>query len=131
MRFYIATGLQNVADHNRLRDALIAHGHEITYDWTTHGSVAHRGRRVLADTAKAELAGVLTSEILFVLAPGGRGTHVELGAGLALGIPIVLIGSDDELFCAVPGTCAFYHHPKVMHYRTMEHLFLLNDFVAR
>ncbi len=39
MKFYIATSLSNWVSHNKVRDALTAFEHEISYDWTLHGKV--------------------------------------------------------------------------------------------
>ena len=43
-----------------------------------------------ADTALAEIAAVREADVLVVLLPGGYGTHVEIGAALALGKPVIL-----------------------------------------
>jgi hypothetical protein len=119
MKFYIATRLENHAKHNQLRDILTGLGHEITYDWTTHGPVRGKGLEVMNTVADAETFGVIDADVLLVLLPGGRGTHVELGLGMANpNTTDVIIWSedpkafshDDEL------TCAFYHGSPVTQY---------------
>lgn len=108
---YIATTLDNWAAHNRVADRFRQRGWEVTYDWTTHGSVA--GDEVLArQVAINEIQGVLDADVVVVLLPGGKGTHTELGAALAQGIPVIL--------CAPEGLPAdgrypsFYRHPLVV-----------------
>lgn len=111
MKFYIATRLERHADHNIVRDGLLALGHEITYDWTTHGPVWTRGKQVIADTAVAERQGVESADVVVTLLPGGRGTHVELGIAMGKRRIIVLHSTDPNVFEATPETCAFYHLP--------------------
>jgi hypothetical protein len=112
MKFYIATTLTNADAHNRLRDFLTSEGHAITYDWTAHGPVWNQGEDRIAAVAAAELQGVADADFVCVLLPGGRGTHTEMGAALALGKPVLLqVESEEDL--EGPATCAFYHHPGV------------------
>jgi len=100
MRFYIATRLERAAEHRIVRDVLIAAGHEITYDWTTHGSVQCDGIARIRDVAVAET----------------HGTHVELGLAIAAGKDVLLHTTDAGLLDGRSGrTCAFYHHPLVRH----------------
>jgi hypothetical protein len=108
-----------------LAAALTALGHEITYDWSVHGSVQKDGPERIREVAEAECNGVLQADLFVCLLPGGRGTHTELG--IALGnkrhkhgvrmagqvggeIRIVLVGDDGG---ADERTCCFYHHPDV------------------
>lgn len=114
MKFYIATGLANHAAHNAVRDALAALGHEITYDWTTHGPVWRQGKAVIRTTSVAETDGVRAADFVVVLLPGGRGTHAELGMALAFGKPTLIACGDAAMFEASPETCAFYHHPRAV-----------------
>ena len=111
-RFYVATTLENHAQHNAVRDRLHVIGHEITYDWTTHNSVWREGAARIAEVAVAELQGVVSADYVVVLLPGGRGTHCELGMALATGKPVAIYGTDAQLGVS-PETCAFYHHPLV------------------
>ena len=113
MKVYIATRLSRAPDHNRLRDLLKAEGVELTYDWTTHGSVKETSVEVLRDVAQSELRGVLDADVVVVLLPGGHGTHVELGAALGAGKRVVVHSQNPELFEACKETCAFYHHPDI------------------
>lgn len=112
MRYYIAARIENASAHNQVRDALNARGHEITYDWTSHGAVWHRGLEEIRRVAALEIKGVLDADFVVALLPGGRGTHVEVGAALGLGRTVFIHSTrPDEHFSAHPDTCAFYHHP--------------------
>jgi hypothetical protein len=73
-----------------MKNALKAHGWERTFDWTDQDYGPER----YADVALAELAGVRDADVLIVLLPGGYGTHVEIGAALALGKPVILHAPD-------------------------------------
>jgi hypothetical protein len=114
MRVYIATRLERAADHQRLAALLRAAGHEITYDWTVHGSVQSEGPERIRDVAVAEARGVQEADCVIVLLPGGRGTHTELGMALAFGRPCIVAAEHAHGFFGDDGrTCAFYHHPLV------------------
>lgn len=131
MKFYIATSLDNAAIHKRLTALLVNAGHELTYDWTAHGSVQSEPEERRAEVAEAEILGVEKAEILIVYLPGGRGTHTELGVGLGAplrdgyGAPvrdgyggserrkIVICGETPDALLGggggAGGTCVFYH----------------------
>jgi hypothetical protein len=52
------------------------------------------------------------SDVLIVLLPGGFGTHVEIGAALALG-KCVILHSPDQKTLETPYPCVFHYHPSV------------------
>jgi len=112
MRFYIATAFGNSRVHNAVRDALVGHGHEITYDWTTPdcGEGVHDPSYV----AKQEIDGVLEADFVCILLPGGRGTHTELGVALGQRIPVFLHSFDEgDLLDASGSMCPFYYATQV------------------
>lgn len=114
MKYYIACRIEHAANHNLVRDALAERGHDITYDWTAHGHVWSRGLDELQRVASAEILGVAGASFVVALLPGagGKGTHVEIGAALALDKPVFMHSyTPDVHFAAHPDTCAFYHHP--------------------
>lgn len=82
MKVYIASTLSNGERVAKLRDKLQNLGIEITYDWTAHGMVLEPSD--LDEIAAQELQGVIDADHLFVVLPGGKGTHVELGAMIAM-----------------------------------------------
>jgi hypothetical protein len=61
--------------HNSVRDALKNRGHEISYDWTLHGSVKSVSKERLREVASLELDGISEADFVVVLLPGGNGTH--------------------------------------------------------
>lgn len=123
MKYYIATSLSRAADHNLIRDSLAAFQHEITYDWTLHGSVKSVSFERLREVAILELNGVSESDFVIVLLPGGKGTHLELGFAIASGKKIFVHSEDPSLFELGPQTSAFYHHPDLTRlYCPLSHL---------
>lgn len=118
MKFYIATSLSRVAAHHQVRDGLVQLGHEISYDWTSHGgSVRSVSKERLQEVALFELNGIADSDFIVVLLPGGNGTHLELGFSIAKGKKIFLHTEDPLLFELGPQTNAFYYHPGVIQLR--------------
>lgn len=99
--------------HHVVRDALSICGHEITYDWTLHGSVKSVSKERLREVAALELDGVSKADFVVVLLPGGYGTHIELGFSIATGKKIFLHCEDPLVFELGPQTNVFYHHPDV------------------
>ncbi|HWF67624.1 MAG TPA: nucleoside 2-deoxyribosyltransferase [Acidobacteriaceae bacterium] len=108
-RFYLAIRLDRASHGDSLVEALKAHGWERTFDWTGNDSTI---KEDLSRLAQAELAAIEQADVLIVLLPGGRGTHVEIGAALALGKPIILHAPDRDTL-EVPYPCAFHYHPAV------------------
>lgn len=114
MKYYIATSLSRMAAHRIVKDALTACGHELSYDWTLHGSVKSTSKERLQEVATLELDAVTSADFVVVLLPGGGGTHIELGFAIAKGKKVFLHSEDPSLFELGPQTNAFYHHPDVM-----------------
>lgn len=124
-RYYIATGLENVALHKEVRTAIDAlGGFELTYDWTTHGSLKDTSQGRLTQGAIAERQGVMDADFLVVILPGGKGTHTELGMALGQDKDIYVLDMEGDIITWEPGksTCLFYWHPNVRDYVTLEGL---------
>lgn len=120
-RIYVASSLDDIDRARTLADALVGRGFELTYRWMDHGPVAKDGPARMAEVAANELLGVAAADAVIVLLPGGRGTHVELGAALALDKTIFLCAHENR----EPGSpCAFYFHPAVtvVRYEKFEQL---------
>jgi nucleoside 2-deoxyribosyltransferase len=108
-RFYLATRKDRNAQAEPLLKALKAHGWERTHAWTEHDDASPDG---YAKIALAELAGVREADVLIVLLPGGYGTHVEIGAALALGKPVILHAPNRKTL-ETPYPCPFHYHQRV------------------
>jgi hypothetical protein len=80
-RFYVATRKDRVADAAAISEALKQDGWERTFAWTSEEPSGHEQYAALA---QKELDGVVGADLLIVLLPGGYGTHVEIGAALAV-----------------------------------------------
>lgn len=114
-RVYIATALENGEELHRLHDALPL-GVGLSFDWTAipgwpPGSAAGN-HEVMGKIAAQEIQGVADADLLIALLVEGakqRGTHAEIGAALALRIPVIVVGTQKAF-----DECAFYHHPGVM-----------------
>lgn len=114
MKYYLASGVENAARVNAAAAVLNANGHERTYDWTAHGSVARAEESFKTRVAQTEARAVAEAELVAVLLPGAKGTHAELGMALAGNAKRVLIWSETPApFDGTEGYCVFYHHPKV------------------
>lgn len=113
MKYYIATSLSRMTAHNIVRDGLKNWGHEISYDWTFHGSVKSISKERLREVAVLELDGISEADFVVVLLPGGKGTHLELGFAIARKKKIFLHSEDSSVFELGTQTNAFYHHPDV------------------
>lgn len=108
-QFYLSTKKDRLDQAASLLGALKASGWKQTFAWTdqdAHSAAEH------GDIAKAELAGVRDADVLIVLLPGGFGTHVEIGAALALGKPVI-IHAPDQKTLDTPYKCVFHYHPLV------------------
>jgi len=108
-RFYLATRKDRSNEANELSHALQAQGWERTYKWTALDPMKTDD---FAEVALKEIAGVRDADVLIVLLPGGFGTHVEIGAALALGKPVILLAPDQKTL-ETPYRCIFHYHPAV------------------
>jgi nucleoside 2-deoxyribosyltransferase len=108
-RFYLATRKDRGNEADALSAELKAHGWERTYTWTALDPAKTDD---FAEVALKEIAGVRDADVLIVLLPGGFGTHVEIGAALALGKPVILHAPDQKTL-ETPYRCIFHHHPGV------------------
>jgi nucleoside 2-deoxyribosyltransferase len=111
---YIASGLGNYQRVLRLRDKLSEYGIWLTYDWAdafrTHLEEQAATGKVIEENleaiAKTELQAVKDCHLLILIAPGGRGSHFELGVAFVLDKPIVILydnPKDKVAFHTLPG----------------------------
>lgn len=125
MKFYIASRLENAEQVKCVAHVLKTWGWEHTYDWTSHGSVQMEGEARIREVAHNEMQGVADADVVIVLLPGGRGTHAELGAAIALNKPTFIYAQSDGLFQQDGRTCAFYWNDNIT--RITGNLFNLYD----
>ena len=116
VRFYIASRLENHAQAKRLASLLTQFGWEHTYDWTVHGAVKETDMETLKAVGQKEYDGVKHADVVIVLTPQGRGTHVELGMAIAFNKIIYICHEDDKYFRCDDNTSAFYWLPNVHHF---------------
>jgi len=116
MKFYIASKLENYEQVQNLAKLLTNFGWEHTYDWTVHGSIKETDIETLKAVGQKEFDGVKNANIVIVLTPQGRGTHVELGIAAALNKNVYISHADDKYFKCDDNTSAFYWLPNVTHF---------------
>jgi nucleoside 2-deoxyribosyltransferase len=108
-RFYLATRKDRATEANAIAEALKAQGWERTLTWSDQEGASPTAH---AELAQAELRAVSEAEVLIVMLPGGYGTHVEIGAALALGKPVIL-HTPDRKTLETPYPCVFHYHPGI------------------
>lgn len=111
MKFYIGSGLKNSEQVSYYAEVLKKNGWEHTYNW-----VGKKSDDISLDDivkyAQLESQAIIDSDVVIILQPAGRGTHIELGMALALKKKIFLCG-DKEGF-DIKNTVAFYELPSVI-----------------
>lgn len=112
MKFYIGSGLKNHELVNSYSKALKEHGWIQTYNWVEN---IHNDKSLenLTSYAQLELQGILDSDVVIIVLPAGRGSHVELGLAIALNKKIFLCASTEEEF-NIENTVAFYELPNII-----------------
>ena len=113
IRVYVASTLSNYVRVREIMSVLSNNDIIITYDWTGHAkilrdyldqgdlsystSACDKVPKPDPSIAEGELNGVITSDVLLVVQPAGRGTYCEFGAALALKKPIVVLGTHADI----------------------------------
>ncbi|WP_075619372.1 nucleoside 2-deoxyribosyltransferase [Paenisporosarcina indica] len=110
MNFYIASGLQNKEAVRMVSDKLKQIGWHHTYDWTQNERA--NSLEELQTIGMLEKQAVVAADVVVVLLPGGKGTHIELGMAIAKKKRIFLFDSSGEVM-NVPTTSTFYHLPEI------------------
>jgi nucleoside 2-deoxyribosyltransferase len=104
MKVYVASKWENKPRVKEIMTILREHGHTITYDWT-ECEVSNVEQAIL------DLRGVADADILvgvFEKDTAYKGSLVELGAALALGKPVYILGDAPVIY-----DCIFFRHPHV------------------
>ena len=116
MKFYIASKLGNHEQVRNLASLLKLSGWKYTYDWTAHVSYNEIDIDTLKSIGQKEYDGVKNADIVIVLSPQGRGTHVEPGMAIALNKVVYICHEDDKYFQCDDNTSTFYWLPNVRHF---------------
>ncbi len=111
MKFYIGSGFKNCELVNYYSEILNENGWEHTYNWTDsiNSDVTFDD---LIRYSEAEQKGIVDADVVIILLPAGRGTHIELGMALALNKKIYLCSADNEEF-SIENTVGFYELPQI------------------
>lgn len=110
MKFYIASSFANKEKVRYVSEQLIKLGHTQTYDWTINERVS--SFEELAEIGQIEKEAVLGADILIVLLPAGKGSHIEMGIAVGQGKKIYLHSETDSVN-DFETTSTFYHLPEV------------------
>ena len=110
MKFYVASSFINKEQVRYVSQKLIGFGFSHTYDWTKNNRASTLAE--LEEIGTKEKNAVLASDIVIVLLPGGKGSHIELGLALAGGKNVFLYSPNDEIN-DLSLTSTFYHLPEV------------------
>jgi len=110
MNFYVASSFQNKQLVNEVSQHLTQNGWHLTYDWTQ--SERAISLDVLQKIGMLEKQAIANSDIVVVILPGGKGSHIELGLAIAWGKKIFLYSPDLEAL-NMQTTSTFYHLPEV------------------
>lgn len=110
MKYTIASGFQNRDQVRYVRDKLNLEGFVHTYDWTQNDRAT--SKEALVEIGQKEKYGVKEADLIVVLLPGGKGTHIEFGMGIGLNKKVILYAPhrDVEDF---NNTSTFSHLPEV------------------
>lgn len=114
-RFYVASSFRNIVNVRYVAQTLESKGYINTYDWTQNTSAHDAGTVTLDDLRSIGLQerdAVIGADVVVILLPGGKGTHVELGIAIARGGRTIL-HSSDEVINSLESTSTFYHLPEL------------------
>ena len=120
MKIYVSSILNNHEMARKLIDKLKDIGHEITFDWTRESKSDSDNYSAIASN---EIKGVVESDVVIALLPGGRGSHIEIGSALALNKKVILWSDEPEKYFDIKNTCVFYFHPNVIRLHEYEEIY--------
>lgn len=109
-KFYIASSFKNINEVRYVSKMLKDKGFIQTYDWTLNERAA--SYEALEKIGQEELAAVIDCDLINVILPAGKGSHIELGIALGIGKKIFLYSPNKEVN-NLDATSTFYHLPQV------------------
>lgn len=110
MKFYIASSFTNIERVRYVSNELKSKGYIHTYDWTQNGRGASLA--ALESIGIEEKHAVIDSDVVIILLPAGKGSHIEMGIAIGTGKKVVLYSIDKSIY-DVDLTSTFYHLPEV------------------
>lgn len=110
MKFYVASSFKNKDRVRYVSEQLRNKGYIHTYDWTANERAS--SLKGLQEIGQKEKEAVMEADVLIVILPAGKGSHIEYGIALGLGKTIVLY-SEDEQVNDFETTSTFYHLSEV------------------
>ena len=112
MNFYIGSGMKNCELVNYYSKILEEKGWKHTYNWAKNIN-GDETIKDLIEYSKLEQQGIIDSDVVIILLPAGRETHIELGMALALNKKIFLCSENKEEF-SIKNTVNFYQLPNIV-----------------
>ncbi|WP_350448839.1 nucleoside 2-deoxyribosyltransferase [Rossellomorea vietnamensis] len=113
MKFYIGSSFANKDLVRHVSDRLEQKGFSHTYDWTRKDRAS--SLKDLQHIGQNEKDAITESNVVIIILPGGKGSHVELGIALGLGKRTILYSPKGEVY-DLANTTTFYHLPEVEKY---------------
>ncbi|BCB02527.1 hypothetical protein KH172YL63_06600 [Bacillus sp. KH172YL63] len=110
MKFYLASSFANKQQVREISERLKQSGWKHTYDWTRNEKAVTL--EDLMEIGQKEKDGIAESDIVILILPGGKGSHVELGLALGLNKRVIIYSPNDEV-SDFSQTTTFYHLPEV------------------
>jgi predicted Rossmann-fold nucleotide-binding protein len=110
MNFYVASSFQNKEVVRAVSLQLKQIGWHHTYDWTQNERAI--SLEALQEIGLLEKQAIANSDVVVVILPGGKGSHIELGLAIAWQKKIFLYSPNLEAM-DLQTTSTFYHLPEV------------------
>lgn len=110
MKFYVASSFINIEQVRFVCGMLKSKGHTHTYDWTQNERVSTLEE--LRQIGQLEKDAVAEADLVIVILPGGKGSHIEMGIAIGLDKRIILYSPDQGIY-NFDKTSTFYHLPEV------------------
>jgi len=112
MKVYVAAKFEEKDRVRLIYKRCRENGLEVTCDWTVEddtGMVGEERRAYHQKCAQADLDGVRNCDVLILLPhEHGKGMYFEMGAAIALGKRVIVVGQDSDdshkpcIFCKLP-----------------------------
>lgn len=110
MKFYIASSFKNIDIVRYVSENLKNKGYIHTYDWTVNENITTLEELMVI--GEKEKTAVIEADVVIVLLPAGKGSHIELGIAIGNGKKIYLYSPNNEID-NIETTSTFYHLPGI------------------